>query len=174
MYGFRIFRVIDLGKLSLSTRKEEQIESKTKQWTKKIRNRNGVTEMRSVTCSECAEEFCSTEECKNFVYDTYERVNNLIRTSSELKSQQQNTVNNTDETKKPKKKLVKKKKKVKKKLPAATASTSNRSCGKTKQPKVTDVKKIQNMEKSKLIADKAENQTTQKKSKVIKRKKQSE
>lgn len=54
-----IFRLVELGKLENKSRGAEKRQFQMDPQVRKIKNKAGVVEMRTVCCAECGEDFCN-------------------------------------------------------------------------------------------------------------------
>jgi hypothetical protein len=66
------FRLIELGKLRISTEEKEK-KVPDSEFLRKMKNKAGIIEKRFTSCRECGEEFCQQEACTLFTYDNFRR-----------------------------------------------------------------------------------------------------
>lgn len=128
--------MVELGKLQLAAREKEK-KIPLASYIRKSKNRAGVLETKIVSCRECGEEFCSTETCRQFAYDTYERVN--VVAAEELTVE--GSMEKERHKKKRKKRVSKKTNRLKKKTRTKIGSKATMGVGKSTQKSPTTMHK---------------------------------
>ncbi|KAL1518082.1 hypothetical protein ABEB36_001761 [Hypothenemus hampei] len=66
-------RLIELGKMQNKNRALEKRQYQFDNQIRKIKNKSGVVEMRTVSCAECREDFCNGKTCTQLGYDAFAR-----------------------------------------------------------------------------------------------------
>ncbi len=137
-------RLIELGKLRASAREKEK-RTPLSMFARKSKNRVGILETKFSSCRDCGEEFCASETCGIFSYDSYERISN-ITTATEL-AEHNDAIGDEPN----KRKRLKKRKSFKKRKSGAKSQKKPASRSRPQAPpkSSTDTKKSQ-VPKSKL------------------------